>query len=174
MSTIDLTLLGIIIEKPISAYDLEKSIKYRNLNEWTKISYPTIYKKVATLESHGYLHSSTIKNQNYAPKKMYSITKLGTDYFRSLMEKHANEEVKIPLDINTIITNLEKVSPAFAIELIGNMQKSVDEKKAKLELISSNREHIPECGKAVISQQLHFYKYLQTWLIELKQIYEKK
>lgn len=166
-----MTLLGIIIEKPISAYDLKKEIEYRNLNEWTKISYPTIYKKVGDLENKGYLNSSTVQNMNYAPKQVYQITTLGIEYFDELMEKISKGEVKIPLDINAIVANLEKVTPKIAISLIQNMIVQIEPKIAKLDNVYPNRQHIPACGMAIITQQLDFYKYLKNWLLELQKIY---
>ena len=49
MSTIDLVILGIVAEKPQSAYDIQKDIEYHHLSRWTKISIPSIYRKVLQL-----------------------------------------------------------------------------------------------------------------------------
>ena len=174
MSTIDLTLLGIIIEKPVSAYDLKKEIIYRNLNEWTRISEPIIYKKVNSLAEKGYLESTVVQQRNYAPKKIYEITMSGKEYFQELMEKYSMQEVKIPIDINTIIANLEKVSAQKAVFLIQNMIQQMELKINKLMLVSQNREHIPAGGKAIIQQQLDLYTYLKKWLSELKLLYTER
>lgn len=174
MSTIDLTLLGILIEKPISAYDLKKEIAYRNLNEWTRISDPIIYKKVNALEEKGYLDSSIVQNSNYAPKKVYRMTTSGKEYFQLLMEKYSTQEVKIPIDINTIIANLEKVSAQQAVFLIQNMLQQIELKLTKLDSVSPNREHIPLAGKAIIKQQQDLYIYLSNWLSELQSIYSSR
>ncbi|MHC5228749.1 PadR family transcriptional regulator [Enterococcus sp. LJL99] len=171
MSTIDLTLLGILIEKPISAYDLKKEIAYRNLNEWTRISEPIIYKKVNSLAEKGYLDSLVIQNSNYAPKKIYQITASGEEYFQLLMEKYSKQEVKIPIDINTIIANLEKVNSQQAVILIQNMLEQIAHKMSKLNTVAPNREHIPVGGKAIIKQQLDLYTYLNNWLSELQTTY---
>lgn len=171
MSTIDLTLLGILIEKPISAYDLKKEIAYRNLNDWTRISDPIIYKKVNSLAEKGYLDISIVKNSNYAQKKIYKITSSGKEYFQLLMEKYSKKEVKIPIDINTIIANLEKIDTQQAILLIQNILKQIEFKITKLNTVTPNREHIPVGAKAIIKQQLDLYTYLQKWLKELKETY---
>ena len=36
MSSIDLVILGIVLEKPQSAYDIQKDIEYHNFSRWTK------------------------------------------------------------------------------------------------------------------------------------------
>ena len=54
MSSIDLVVLGIVLEKPQSAYDIQKDVEYHNLSKWTKISVPSIYRKVLQLKEKGY------------------------------------------------------------------------------------------------------------------------
>ena len=55
MSSIDLVILGIVLEQPQSAYDIQKDIEYHNFSRWTKISIPSVYKKVLQLKEKGYL-----------------------------------------------------------------------------------------------------------------------
>lgn len=59
MSSIDLVILGIVLEKPQSAYDIQKDIEYHNFSRWTKISIPSVYKKVLQLKEKGYLTSAS-------------------------------------------------------------------------------------------------------------------
>lgn len=42
MSSIDLVILGIVIEKPQSAYDIQKDVEYHHFSKWAKISVPSI------------------------------------------------------------------------------------------------------------------------------------
>ena len=57
MATIDLIVLGILKKEPMSAYDIQKLVEYRNISKWVKISTPSIYKKVIQLEEKGYISS---------------------------------------------------------------------------------------------------------------------
>ncbi len=36
MSSIDLVILGIVSEKPQSAYDIQKDVEYHHFSRWTK------------------------------------------------------------------------------------------------------------------------------------------
>ena len=49
MLSIDLVILGIVLEKPQSAYDIQKDVEYHHFSRWTKISVPSIYRKVLQL-----------------------------------------------------------------------------------------------------------------------------
>ena len=86
MSTIDLVILGIVAEKPQSAYDIQKDIEYHHLSRWTKISIPSIYRKVLQLSEKGYLRSDIVKGDRFADKEVYTITDEGKDNFNSKMQ----------------------------------------------------------------------------------------
>ena len=77
MSSIDLVILGIVMEKPQSAYDIQKDVEYHHLSRWTKISVPSIYRKVLQMNEQGYLESSIVKGDKFADKAVYSITDKG-------------------------------------------------------------------------------------------------
>ena len=85
MSSIDLVILGIVLEKPQSAYDIQKDVEYHHFPRWTKISVPSIYRKVLQLSEKGYLHSNIVKGDKFADKAIYSITDQGRAYFKELM-----------------------------------------------------------------------------------------
>ena len=53
MATIDLIVLGMLKKEPMSAYDIQKLVEYRNISKWVKISTPSIYKKTVQLERKG-------------------------------------------------------------------------------------------------------------------------
>lgn len=61
MATIDLIVLGIVKKEPLSAYDIQKLVEYRNISRWVKISTPSIYKKVIQLEQKGFIRGTMIK-----------------------------------------------------------------------------------------------------------------
>ena len=72
MATIDLIVLGMLKKEPLSAYDLQKLVEYRNISKWVKISTPSIYKKVIQLEEKGYI-SSHIEREGKKYVKQYQI-----------------------------------------------------------------------------------------------------
>ena len=112
MSSIDLVILGIVLEKPQSAYDIQKDVEYHHFPRWTKISVPSIYRKVLQLSEKGYLHSNIVKGDKFADKAIYSITDQGRAYFKELMAACAAGPVPLLFDFNVVITNLNKMDKA--------------------------------------------------------------
>ena len=121
MSSIDLVILGIVLEKPQSAYDIQKDVEYHHLSRWTKISVPSIYRKVLQLSEKGYLKSNVVKGDRFADKAVYSITDKGRKYFNELMSTYASESIPLLFDFNVVITNLNKVSKDEALKLISKL-----------------------------------------------------
>ena len=82
MAAIDLVVLGMIKKQPLSAYDIQKLVEYRNISKWVKISTPSIYKKVIQLEEKGYIRSSSVKEGKMPEKAVYSLTDAGEEKFQ--------------------------------------------------------------------------------------------
>ena len=103
MATIDLIVLGMLKKEPLSAYDIQKLVEYRNISRWVKISTPSIYKKVIQLEEKGYITSVTVKEGKMPEKAVYSLTEAGEKEFESLMLGISAQPVNIFLDFNAVI-----------------------------------------------------------------------
>ncbi len=168
MSLIDLIILGIVSEKPQSAYDIQKDVEYHHLDRWTKISTPSIYKKVITLKEKNYLTTDVVKNGKFAEKSIYSITNKGIEYFQELMEKYSDQEITIPINFNVVISNLNKIPKPKALELINkirnNIIKAQENNKKYTELYSD----IPLTGRTIFKQQEALYSSLLDWMSEFE------
>ena len=151
MSTIDLVILGIVAEKPQSAYDIQKDIEYHHLSRWTKISIPSIYRKVLQLSEKGYLRSDIVKGDRFADKAVYSITDEGKDYFNSLMQYYATQTVPLLFDFNVVIANLNKLNKDAALDLISKLKESIT-------VSVGTNEEFPSLGKPLLNNRDFFIK----------------
>ena len=173
MSTIDLVILGIVAEKPQSAYDIQKDIEYHHLSRWTKISIPSIYRKVLQLSEKGYLRSDIVKGDRFADKAVYSITDEGKDYFNSLMQYYATQTVPLLFDFNVVIANLNKLNKDAALDLISKLKESITVSVGTNEQYLTEYSNIPLVGKTIIEQQGLLYKTLLEWLDTFREQFER-
>ncbi|WP_101877166.1 PadR family transcriptional regulator [Lachnoclostridium edouardi] len=164
MSSIDLVVLGIVLEKPQSAYDIQKDVEYHNLSKWTKISVPSIYRKVLQLKEKGYLESDIVKGDKFADKAIYSITEKGKEYFEKLMYSYASQSVPLLFDFNVVIANLNKVSTDEAIKLITQLRESIKISAETNENYALKYADIPLVGRTIFEQQKLLYNSLLEWL----------
>lgn len=174
MSSIDLVILGIVLERPQSAYDIQKDVEYHHLSRWTKISVPSIYRKVLQLNEKGYLQSDIVKGDRFADKAVYSITDKGKQYFRDLMLSCACQPVPILFDFNVVITNLNKVSKEDAHDLVAKLRDNIESSAKANEGYADQYADIPLVGRTIFEQQRLLYCCLLEWLDGFESQYEKE
>lgn len=164
MSSIDLVILGMVLEKPQSAYDIQKDVDYHHFSRWTRISTPSIYRKVIQLSEAGYLKSDVVKGEKFADKAVYSVTDQGRAYFEQLMDAYAGQPVPLLFDFNVVITNLSKMDREKAPDLIHRLRDSITASAQATEEYAARYADIPLAGRAIFEQQLLLYRALLEWL----------
>lgn len=172
MATIDLIVLGILKKESLSAYDIQKIVEYRNISKWVKISTPSIYKKVIQLEKKGFMKGDIVKEGNMAEKTVYSLTEQGEKQFEKLMLEIASKPVRIFLDFNAVIVNLDSLPKEKQKSCLTEIENNMKTLKGYIEENVSLKEHLPEISKtgmAVLEQQLILAQALETWIEELKE-----
>ena len=171
MATIDLIVLGILKKEPMSAYDIQKLVEYRNISKWVKISTPSIYKKVIQLEEKGYISSHTEKEGKMPEKSVYSLTEKGKQQFEKLMIEISCKPINIFLDFNAVIVNLDSMPRERQQECLDNIENSMAVLKTYLEeniALKKSNDDIPITGMAVLQQQYILAQAIEEWICTLK------
>lgn len=171
MATIDLIVLGILKKKPMSAYDIQKLVEYRNISKWVKISTPSIYKKVIQLEEKGYILSHIEKEGKMPEKSVYSLTEKGKQQFEKLMVEISCKPINIFLDFNAVIVNLDSMPKEKQQECLDNIESSMAVLKAYLEeniALKNSDNDIPATGMAVLQQQHILAEAIEEWIVSLR------
>ena len=171
MATIDLIVLGMLKKQPLSAYDIQKLVEYRNISKWVKISTPSIYKKVIQLEEKGLLQSFLVRENNMPEKAVYSLTDSGEQEFERLMRELSAQPIRMFLDFNAVIVNLDSVPLEMQKTCIDSIEKNVQDLKTYLEENLREKENapeVPEIGMAVLRQQFVLAETIGIWIEELK------
>lgn len=88
MNRYDLVLLGLILEKQRSGYDIITEIRSRELDRWANLSTSTVYNRLATLEKHGDIAGQSVRDGNRPERVVFSITEKGRDTLRKEVLKH--------------------------------------------------------------------------------------
>lgn len=171
MATIDLIVLGMLKKQPLSAYEMQKLVEYRNISKWVKISTPSIYKKVLQLEDKGLIYGRLTRDGNMPEKAVYSLTEAGEREFERLMLEISCQPIRIFLDLNAVVVNLSELSEdkrGFCLAAIeDNLQTLKDYLQENLWLKEAAPE-VPQSGLAVLRQQMMLVEALEKWLAELK------
>jgi len=77
LSNIAITLLALVSEKPMGAYDMVGILEKTNFERWLPVSPSSIYTMVKTLEKRSLIIGMQVKQGNMPEKTVFSITKIG-------------------------------------------------------------------------------------------------
>ncbi len=165
MATIDLIVLGMVKQTPLSAYDIQKLVEYRNISRWVKVSIPSIYKKVIQLSEKGLLEGKL-----NGEKTVYSLTPDERE-FEKLMLAISCEPIHFFLDFNSVIVNLQNLSEEKQTECLNNIENNIRILKTYItENINMKKDidDIPKMGMAVLHQQLKLAEVIEEWIASVK------
>lgn len=171
MATIDLIVLGILKKQPMSAYDIQKLVEYRNISKWVKISTPSIYKKTIQLEKNGLIKGETVKEGKMPEKSIYSLTEKGETEFERLMFEISSKPINIFLDFNAVIVNLDALPQDKQKLCITEIEENIKVLKCYLEKNIAEKENapdIPATGMAVLRQQFILAEAIEAWITSVK------
>lgn len=74
MTTLELTLLGILKEGPNHAYNIARIIEARGMPERSTVGFSSIYLVLDKLQAEGYLESSLERQPKLPPRRIYRLT----------------------------------------------------------------------------------------------------
>ncbi len=174
MSVVNLFLLGFLMEDPMNPYELAKLLDNNDVREMIRISKPSIYKNLKKLGDNGFLIANTVKEGEMPEKTVYKINKKGREYFLKLMKQYAERDIKYHFDFNSMLINLDKVSPEKGLELINKIGEQLKIKKERYVKYIKQYSFLPLEAMMIIKQQQMLNETLLRWLEEFREKYQKK
>ncbi len=122
MSTINLMLLGLLLDKSMSAYEIAQILD-SHIGRLIKISAPAVYKNIKKLHKDGYCTVEVVKEGEMPEKKIYSITEEGKTYFFELMRYYSENLKDHYFDFNAFLIHLDKVDKQSGLKMLENLEK---------------------------------------------------
>lgn len=175
MSTVDLMLLGVLMNKSMNAYEMKKTMEARNIQSWVKISTPSIYKNLIALSNKGYLDSEVVKEGEMPEKTIYSINEKGRTYFMNMMENYSQHPGMIYIDFAAFVSNINNVEPAVALEMIKKLQSKLSEGREAIEFnMNTKKEAVPFHAFAILELYDKMYTLFCDWTENLAKEFAEK
>ena len=126
ISNIEIAVLGLICEKPMHGYEIEKTIGERSMRYWTEISLPSIYKVLKKLEEKGFIKSEIKLSKNNVSQKIYTATKSGRRAMKSSVIDILSNVEKTIWRIDLGIANICLLSKEERQESLNKYIESID------------------------------------------------
>lgn len=139
LSNISTLILGIVEEKPVNPYEINKFLEIIKIKDWFPVAVSSVYATIKTLKSKGLIIGESMKEGNMPEKTVYSITAKGKEVLRDTIEE--------------LLSSKELDSQGFNI---GTILMCHLEKVRVQELLAIRLEKIQEELNAIIKQYEYF------------------
>ena len=174
MSTIDLIILGLLLEKPMNAYELACLITEKQVGRLLKISTPAVYKSCKRLSDAGLLSRTTTQKTDLPEKALYSVNKKGKLRFSKLMEHFSSNITPFFLDFNAFLWNIEKVEKERGLEMLNTLHEELSNlKKWIIRHEKDDCGNAPFAVKAIVKQYRMTISTLLKWSEETIRDYKQ-
>lgn len=174
MSTIDMMILGVLMERSINAYEMKKILEYRNVKDWAKLSSPAIYKNLLKLYKTGYVDGEVVQDGEMPEKTIYTINNKGKEYFMQLMKHCSDEPGMVYIEFATFISNLSYVDYETGVEMIENLQTNLMIKRDTISKQLSMKASVSFYAETTINLHLQMYEVFCNWIEDFKKRYLEK
>ena len=119
--SIEIMILGALIERPMSAYEMDKTLEERNVRRWIRISSPSVYRNVIRLCDEGYADGTVVKEGEMPEKTVYTITDKGRERFAELMDEAAALPARVDFGFLPVLANISLVDQKTGRALIDEL-----------------------------------------------------
>ena len=163
LSTVDLMLLGALMEHPMNAYEMKKRMENASVKNWAKISSPAIYRNLISLHKRGYLNAEVVKDSQMPEKTIYTVNIKGKEHFRRLMENYSENPGTVYLNLTVFIDNLKRLDKQDAEKMLATLKDKLYAQREYMKLVLKQHGGSSCEAKAIIGLYVQLYDMLYSW-----------
>ena len=164
MSTIDMLILGILLDSPMNAYELTHFVEKKQVTRLIKISTPAIYKSCKRMFKAGYLEGKTTRDGESPEKVIYSVNQKGRDYFYKLMNHFSGNFKPFFIEFNSFVWNIELIERNEALHMLENLKNELVQIKDWIIIHEKEAATAPFPARMIVKQYRMVIITLGEWI----------
>ena len=161
----ELTLLGLLVERPRHGYELEEVISARGMREWTTIGFSSIYYVLGKLRDRGLV--TEVESQHSGrgrARKVFAPTAAGRSACADATEAALAELRPTLPPVLVGLANLPVLSPERVESALTQRAESLAERIAAVSEASATQTELPDFVRAIFDHALSQLHAEQAWL----------
>ncbi|MGW4501052.1 PadR family transcriptional regulator [Micromonospora sp. NPDC004336] len=173
LTSAELTVLGLIVERPRHGYDLEQVIEQRGIRQWSDVGFSSIYYLLAKLEKRGLVH---VPEAPAAAKsrRVFHPTAEGREAAARTALALIEEPRPIPHPLLVGIANLSLLSER---DYAGALRTRLARVEARIESVRAaqrTQSPLPRPAREVFSYSLSLLEAERQWLADRAQVFDDR
>jgi DNA-binding PadR family transcriptional regulator len=126
LSHAQVALLGLLSERPMHAWEIERTARHRDMRSWTDLSTSTIYKHLSALAEAGHVRYVEEVSDGRL-RKVYSPTEQGSDELRANLRDLLSEPRQPTWPVDLATYNLDLLPREEAIACLEEYRRRLGE-----------------------------------------------
>jgi DNA-binding PadR family transcriptional regulator len=165
----ELTVLGLVIERPQHGYDLEQVITQRGIRQWTDIGFSSIYYLLTKLQERGLLH---VPEAPAAAKsrRVFHVTAEGREVAARNALAFVAELRPVPQPLLVGVANQQLVSERDYAQALRTRLTQVETRIAAVQAARRAQAPLPSAAREVFSYSLRLLEAERQWLTTRVQV----
>lgn len=165
----ELTVLGLVVEKPQHGYDLERVIEQRGIRQWTPIGFSSIYYLLDKLAKQDLIEAV---DPGAGPKarRVFRSTEYGHEAARQGILALITDARDVPRPFLVALANLPLLSASEYAEALHKRLAQLDERIAAVTAAAHAQAPLPPPAREVFSYSLGLMEAERSWLAERVQV----
>lgn len=159
----ELTVLGLVVERPTHGYDLERVIEQRGIRQWTDVGFSSIYYLLAKLEKRG-LVRATSGGPGPKARRVFEVTDEGRRVAREEARALIADLRPAHHPVLVGIANLGLLSREEYRVAIRQRLAEVESRIEGVRAAQAAQEPLPHAAREVFSYSLGLLEAERTWL----------
>jgi DNA-binding PadR family transcriptional regulator len=169
--------LGLLYERPLYGYTIEKIIEERGMRHWTEIGFSSIYYVLKRLEQRHLITSSSEQEGTSPSRNVYTLTSSGREGLKDAVRLFLSRSMTMISPFDLGIANAAVLSHEEIISCLTERLQMIDE--MILHITSMRETKIAECRPfyviALFDRSLVHLRAEQQWVAGfMKQMLERK
>ena len=161
-------LLGLLVERPMYAYEIEKIIEERNMRHWTEISFSTLYYELKKLQKKKLVTAKIKLSKNNVAQKVYTINNEGKKAMKNKVQELLSHVEKTIWQIDLGMANICLLDQKETIESFTKYITSIDKYiKMYQELLDFlKKNNYPDSDLALAERPIMHLKVEKKWAVD--------
>lgn len=158
----ELTILGLVIERPRHGYDLERVIEERGIREWTELGFSSIYYVLNKLQGKGYVTSEAGPSRR--SKRVYEATAAGRRSATEATIAAISDVTPLRPELLVGLANLPLLAGRQVTAALDERRRQLDERIRSVDATRRAQQPLPPFVESIFSYSLSLLRAEREWL----------
>lgn len=160
----ELTVLGLVVERPRHGYELDEVVAERGMRDWTALGFSSIYYVLGKLRDRGLVAEVAGERAHAKARRTFTATEAGRRACAAAAEAAIAELRPLHPPVLAGLANSPAVPPARRAAALARRAEAVEEKLAEVRRAAAAQPAAPRFVQAIFEYSLMQLEAEAQWL----------